>query len=242
MPAKLQNKPVVYLAIDETTEMMVPTAAAPGNSAAAACSELPDRLVVAAGDYCWVNQSWSFVRNGVARFAFWCSLPNSACTAEQMIIAQQRIVYDGKNITALLSSIAWLSAHGSLDVGVSPAALNTAALTRKLSTDSGALVRLALSLIAPTVDVGLSRAVTVAAAEPATVSTKYGRASQTLLEVHDGSDWIVRPPPNKSLCLCVSVSPCLSVSLCVPVSLCLSASLATHPSSRYMTSTTTASH
>ena len=200
MPPKLQNKPVVYLAIDETTEMMVPSAAAP-NSAAAACRELPDRLVVAAGNYCWVNQSWSFVRNGVARFAFWCSLPNSACTAEQVIITQQRIVYDGENITALLSSIAWLSAHGSLDLGVSPAALNTAALTRKLSTDSGALVRFALSLIAPEVDAGMARAVTVAATEPAIMSTKYGRASQTLLEIHDGSDWIVRAPPNKPLCL-----------------------------------------
>ena len=180
MPKVLKNVPLVYVAVDDDADVLEA-------SPVSVCKPLPDELVIRPGTYCWVNQSWDMPHNGVARFAFWCSLPNPACTAEQMIITQQRIVSDGTNTTALLSSIAWLSSTGALDLGASSAELSAAALTRKLSTDSAGLANLAVSLMAPTHTV---RAATITAADRAGMARKFGRAEQTLLEVHESDAWV----------------------------------------------------
>jgi hypothetical protein len=137
-----------------------------------------------------LGQSNSFLAysNGLARFAFWCSLPNPSCAAADVLSTEQRIVYDGGNVSALISSIAWLSSRGAIDIGAAPAALQTAALTRKLSLDDRGLVKLAMTLL-PTTE--SARAATITAAKPASLLQQYGRAAQVYLEIKMASGWTV---------------------------------------------------
>jgi hypothetical protein len=101
------------------------------------------------------------------------------------LLSHQRIVHKGGNITALISSIAWLSSRGAIDVNTDPEALIVAATGRKLSTDDRGLVAVAMALLKQVYQAAQTRAVTL----HTTVSRhSFGRSSQTFLEVRHPPD------------------------------------------------------
>eukprot|EP01052_Picozoa_sp_SAG31_P007042 SAG31_NODE_331_length_17518_cov_32.495042_7_plen_532_part_00 len=184
MPKNLKNEPLVYTVVDGNMPKPVESTGID----AIDCKSLPEQLLIPHGQYCFVNQSFHLNNDGLARFAFWCSLPNPSCTPADGILTMQRIVFDGSNFTALVSAISWLSSRGALDVGMPASALENAALTRKLSVDDVGLVGLAIAILER--HHVASRATSMKSTHSTWAHTECGRISQTFLEIRSGDEWV----------------------------------------------------
>lgn len=108
------NIPIVYHAVYTNVEIINP------NLNSNKFNDLPDSLIIPSGDYRFEGKIYALDDEGLYRFI--SPLNNNA----------QRIVFDGKNINALMSAVSWIYSHGNSDSTKTFEEINSKALNSKI--------------------------------------------------------------------------------------------------------------
>ena len=127
-PSMENNTPFVYYAFLNNVEL-VPNSLNHENSAS-----LPNSLIISTGKFKFYGNSYELKKEGLYRFVY----PGKE--------NQQRIVFE-KNLDALLSSIAWIYAHGNSDDAKSYSEINAKALHSKIFATCGSICQWAHGLL-----------------------------------------------------------------------------------------------
>jgi hypothetical protein len=126
-PGITTNEPIVFHAFLEKIEVI--------NEKKKECNKIiPKKLIIDKGEYTFHGRTYHLDREGIYRFV----LPG--------IENKQRIVFE-KNTNALLSSIAWIFSHGSLDDKKSNEEIREKALYSKISATCGTISEWTVNLL-----------------------------------------------------------------------------------------------
>lgn len=115
------NAPIVYHALNTNIKTIIP------NDSNFNSKELPSELIIPSGNYVFKEKTYSLSSEGLYRFI----LPLEK--------NEQRIVFDGKNINSLMSSVAWIYSHGNSDNLKNFEQINSKALNSKIFGTCGAI-------------------------------------------------------------------------------------------------------
>ncbi len=115
------NVPIVFHALFTNIKKILP------DDLELNSKELPNELIISSGKYTFSGNAYPLLEEGLYRFV----IPFEK--------NEQRIVFDGKNINSLLSSVAWIYSHGNSDNSKNFEEINTKALSSKIFGTCGAI-------------------------------------------------------------------------------------------------------
>jgi len=125
-PSDNTNVPVVYYALNEDVKII--------SNTENLSEQLSDKLIIHKGKYNFHNQTYDLKEEGLYRFSF---PPKDN---------QQRIVYE-KNLDSLLSSVCWISAHGTDDDEKNYDEINKKAINSKIFLTCGPTINWTMELL-----------------------------------------------------------------------------------------------
>jgi len=115
------NIPIVYHALFTNVKIIIP------DDSDSNLKELPETLIIPSGKYSFNGNIYDLSNEGTYRFII------------PLEKNEQRIVFDGNNINALMSSVAWIYSHGNSDNHKNFEEINTKALTSKIFGTCGSI-------------------------------------------------------------------------------------------------------
>ncbi len=115
------NTPIVYHALFTNIKNISP------NELQLISQELPQKLIISSGLYQFENNTYDLQDEGLYRFI------------SPLQKNEQRIIFSGKNIDALMSAVSWIYSHGNSDNGKRFEEINNKALNSKIFGTCGSI-------------------------------------------------------------------------------------------------------